>query len=159
MLEIERKYLVNDKWHTPKSGGKYYRQGYLAENGATTRVRIIGDIDGNNRCAYLTIKGRTIGVTRAEFEYEIPVDDAEEMLKMSLYPPIEKIRYKVSVGDKIWEVDEFLGAHKGLIMAEIELKSESEGFEMPEWAGKEVSYDSRYSNAALSRSCQLKVNK
>ena len=77
------------------------------------------------------------------------------MLKMSLYPPIEKIRYKVNVGGKIWEVDEFLGIHKGLIVAEIELKDENEQFEMPEWLGAEVSFDRRYSNAALSRNGQL----
>lgn len=152
MLEIERKYLVNEKWHAPESGGKYYRQGYLAESGATTRVRIISDKDGiGDKHAYLTIKGKTIGITRAEFEYEIPVDEAEQMLKMSLYPLIEKIRYKVNIGGKIWEVDEFLGIHKGLIVAEIELNEENEQFEMPEWVGKDVSMDRRYSNASLSR--------
>ena len=152
MLEIERKYLVNEKWHAPESGGKYYRQGYLAENGATTRVRIISGRDGiSDKHAYLTIKGKTVGISRAEFEYEIPVDDAEQMLKMSLYPPIEKIRYKVGIGEKTWEVDEFLGVHKGLIVAEIELNDKNEQFEMPEWAGEDVSHDRRYSNAALSR--------
>lgn len=156
MLEIERKYLVNEKWHSPESGGKYYRQGYLAENGATTRVRIISGRDGiSDKHAYLTIKGKTIGITRAEFEYEIPVDDAEQMLKMSLYPPIEKIRYKVIIGGKIWEVDEFLGAHKGLIVAEIELKDENEQFEIPEWVGMDVSMDRRYSNTSLSRNGKI----
>ena len=156
MIEIERKYLVNDKWHAPESGGEYYRQGYLAENGATTRVRIVSGADKvSDKRAFLTIKGKTVGISRAEFEYQVPVEDAENMLKMSLYPPIEKIRYKVNVGGKIWEVDEFLGIHKGLIVAEIELKDENEQFEMPEWLGAEVSHDRRYSNAALSRNGQL----
>lgn len=156
MLEIERKYLVNELWHAPESGGEYYRQGYLAESGATTRVRIVGGMGASSeKRAYLTIKGKTIGISRAEFEYQIPVEDAENMLKMSLYPPIEKIRYKIGIGGKIWEVDEFLGIHKGLIVAEIELKSEDEPFEKPEWLGEEVSHDRRYSNASLSRNGKL----
>lgn len=149
MLEIEKKFLVNDKWHAPAVGGAHYRQGYLAESGATTRVRIIEE--GGVQKAFLTIKGKTVGISRPEFEYEIPVKDAEEMLMMALYPEIEKIRYKINVGGKIWEVDEFLGVHKGLIIAEIELQSEDEGYELPEWAGEEVSLDRSYSNAALSR--------
>lgn len=149
MLEIEKKFLVNEKWKAPAEGGAYYRQGYLAESGATTRVRIIEE-RGEKR-AFLTIKGKTVGISRPEFEYEIPVSDAEEMLKMALYPEIEKIRYKVNVGGRIWEVDEFLGVHKGLIVAEIELESEKAEYELPEWAGEEVSLDRSYSNAALSR--------
>lgn len=152
MIEIERKYLVNDKWHAPENSGEYYRQGYLAERGATTRVRVVGGRDGiGAQRAYLTIKGKTIGISRAEFEYEIPVADAEKMLGMSLYPPIEKIRYKVNVGGKIWEVDEFLGIHKGLIVAEIELSREDEEYEIPEWVLRDVSDDRRFSNASLSR--------
>ncbi|MCQ2351457.1 MAG: CYTH domain-containing protein [Paludibacteraceae bacterium] len=152
MIEIERKYLVNAKWSAPKEGGEYFRQGYLAENGATTRVRIISPKgNGADKHAYLTIKGKTVGIARPEFEYEIPVDDAELMLKMALYPIIEKYRYRVTVGGKVWEVDEFLGVHKGLVIAEIELNSEDEQFEMPDWVGEEVSLDRSYSNAALSR--------
>lgn len=162
MVEIEKKFLVNDKWSAPVEGGAYYRQGYLSEKGATTRVRIIEK--GGERHAFLTIKGKTVGISRPEFEYEIPVTDAEDMLQMALYPEIEKIRYKVNVGGKIWEVDEFLGIHKGLIVAEIELESEDEPYEMPVWAAEEVSLESSYSNAALSRkaaeiiSLQQKLN-
>lgn len=152
MIEIEKKYLVNEKWSAPKKGGEYFRQGYLAESGATTRVRVICPKDEpENKKAFLTIKGKTEGISRLEFEYEIPVADAEAMLQMALYPIIEKYRYRMPVGGKIWEVDEFLGVHKGLIIAEIELSDENEGFELPEWAGEEVSLDRSYSNAALSR--------
>ena len=143
---------MNDKWHAPEKGGERYRQGYLAESGATTRVRIVESLDGgSSKRAYLTIKGKTVGISRAEFEYEIPVPDAEAMLRMSLYPPIEKIRYKINVNGKIWEVDEFLGIHKGLIVAEIELSSEDEAYDKPEWVLRDVSYDRRFSNASLSR--------
>ncbi len=152
MIEIEKKYLVNNKWSAPQEGGEYFRQGYLAERGATTRVRITSPKGKpENKKAYLTIKGKTVGISRPEFEYEIPVADAEAMLQMALYPIIEKYRYKVPVGGKVWEVDEFLGVHKGLVIAEIELSSETEVFELPGWAGEEVSFDRSYSNAALSR--------
>ena len=145
MIEIERKFLVNKTlWQAPDKGC-YFQQGYLAEKGCTLRVRIAEDK------AYLTIKGKTEGISRAEFEYEIPLEDARRLMKLCLYPPIEKIRYKVEVGDKIWEVDEFLGAHQGLLMAEVELQSEDETFEMPIWAGKEVTGDARYYNSSLSK--------
>ncbi|MED9996537.1 MAG: CYTH domain-containing protein [Paludibacteraceae bacterium] len=150
MIEIERKFLVDkSKWVAPNKGC-YFQQGYLAQDGCTLRVRIAQDK------AYLTIKGKTIGFSRAEFEYPIPVEDAQELMKLSLYPPIEKIRYCVEVGGKIWEVDEFLGAHKGLVLAEIELQSEDETFEMPIWAAQEVTGDARYYNSSLSK--QIKSN-
>lgn len=145
MIEIERKFLVDKTQWVKPNNGCYFQQGYLAENGCTLRVRIAQDK------AYLTIKGKTQGFSRAEFEYEIPMDDARQLLAMSLYPPIEKIRYRVEVGGKIWEVDEFLGAHQGLLLAEIELNSEDEIFEMPPWAAQEVTGDVRYYNASLSR--------
>ncbi|MBO7161139.1 MAG: CYTH domain-containing protein [Paludibacteraceae bacterium] len=145
MIEIERKFLVDKTQWVKPNKGCYFQQGYLAENGCTLRVRIAEDK------AYLTIKGKTTGFSRAEFEYEIPLEDARQMMKLSLYPPIEKIRYKVEVGGKIWEVDEFLGAHQGLLLAEIELESEDEAFEMPIWAGKEVTGDARYYNSSLSK--------
>lgn len=152
MIEIEKKYLVNEKWSAPNDGGEYFRQGYLAESGATTRVRVICPKDElENKKAFLTIKGKTEGISRPEFEYEIPVADAEAMLQMALYPIIEKYRYRIPVGGKIWEVDEFLGVHKGLVIAEIELNDENEGFKLPEWVGEEVSIDRSYSNAALSK--------
>lgn len=145
MIEIERKFLVDKTQWVKPNNGCYFQQGYLAENGCTLRVRVAQDK------AYLTIKGKTQGFSRAEFEYEIPMDDARQLLAMSLYPPIEKIRYRVEVGGKIWEVDEFLGAHQGLLLAEIELNSEDEIFEMPPWAAQEVTGDVRYYNALLSR--------
>ncbi len=145
MIEIERKFLVNKAlWQAPDKGC-YFQQGYLAKDGCTVRVRIAEDK------AYLTIKGMTKGISRAEFEYEIPLEDAHQLMELCVCPPIEKIRYKVEVGGKIWEVDEFLGVHQGLLMAEIELQSEYETFEMPIWAGKEVTGDARYYNSSLSK--------
>jgi CYTH domain-containing protein len=145
MIEIERKFLVDKSLWVKPNKGCYFQQGYLAENGCTLRVRIAEDK------AFLTIKGKTQGISRAEFEYEIPMADAQAMMQLCLYPPIEKIRYKVEVGGKIWEVDEFLGAHQGLLMAEIELQSEDEPFEMPVWAAQEVTGDARYYNSSLSK--------
>ena len=152
MIEIERKFLVDKaKWVAPNKGC-YFQQGYLAQDGCTLRVRIAQDK------AYLTIKGKTIGFSRAEFEYEIPVEDARALMQMSLYPPIEKIRYKVEVGGKLWEVDEFLGANSGLLLAEIELQSEDETFDMPIWVEKEVTGDARYYNSSLSKQIKSKVS-
>lgn len=145
MIEIERKFLVDKSQWVAPDGGCYFQQGYLSEGGCTLRVRIAQDK------AYLTIKGKTTGFSRAEFEYEIPLEEARQMMALSLYPPIEKIRYRVEVGGKLWEVDEFLGANKGLLMAEIELESEDETFEMPAWVGQEVTGDARYYNASLSK--------
>jgi adenylate cyclase len=122
-------------------------QGYLTDSkDATVRVRIKGDR------AFLTIKGATRGVTRSEFEYPIPVEDAEEMLGgLSVSPPIDKVRYRVRSGGHVWDLDAFAGENEGLVMAEIELSAENESFEMPSWAGEEVSGDPRYYNASLAR--------
>lgn len=144
--EIERKFLVKgEAWRTgPRTR---IRQGYLSSGiGSVVRVRTKG---GH---AYLTIKGNTTGITRAEFEYEIPVRDADEILDMlCLKPLIEKVRYEVRVGGFKWEVDEFLGENAGLVVAEIELEAENQEFPQPEWLGIEVSGDDRYQNASLVR--------
>lgn len=144
-IEIERKFLVNKKkWNKPDNGC-LYTQAYLAKEGCTLRVRIA------ETKAYITIKGPTVGCSRKEFEYEIPIADAQDMMKLTLYPPIVKIRYMQEIGGKIWEIDEFLDSNEGLIVAEIELNSEQESFVKPEWVEKEVTSDKRYTNASLSK--------
>jgi len=143
-LEIERKFLVNNNaW--PEEQGVLYRQGYLnSVKERTVRVRIIGDK------GYLTVKGISRGAVRAEYEYEIPGVDAEAMLDdLCEKPLIEKMRYKIAYKGFVWEVDEFCGENQGLIMAEVELESEGQKFEKPEWIGKEVTADPRYYNANL----------
>ncbi|OQA46866.1 MAG: CYTH domain protein [Bacteroidetes bacterium ADurb.Bin302] len=144
-VEIERKFLVNKKkWNKPDNGC-LYTQAYLAKEGCTLRVRIA------ETKAFITIKGPTVGCSRKEFEYEIPIADAQDMMKLALYQPIVKIRYKQEIGGKIWEIDEFLDSNEGLIVAEIELNSEQESFIMPEWVDQEVTSDKRYTNASLSK--------
>jgi adenylate cyclase len=146
-LEIERKYLViNNKWKNNVTYKSEIKQGYLANvPNVSVRVRISG------KAARLTIKGRSTGISRSEYEYSIPLQDAQELLKDHVAGTvIEKVRYKVKCGDHVWDLDVFTGANQGLIMAEVELRSEEEGFEMPEWVGEEVSTDRRYYNASLS---------
>lgn len=143
--EIERKFLVvGDIWRKLAMGTRY-RQGYLSTvKERTVRVRII------DSKAFLTVKGPTEGATRSEYEYEIPAADANEMLDdLCEKPIIEKDRYKISIDDAIWEVDEFFGVNKGLIVAEIELRSEDQPFEKPAWLGAEVTGDPKYFNANL----------
>ena len=145
--EIERKFLVSDMAWLQTSEGVLYRQGYLpTHNYTTVRVRVAGDH------GYLTIKGPIQGLTRSEFEYEIPLADAESMLsELCELPLIEKRRHTLTVGDHRWEVDEFLGDNAGLVVAEIELSSETENFVKPPWLGADVSKDPRYFNASLAR--------
>ncbi|WP_330203157.1 CYTH domain-containing protein [Cyanobacterium sp. Dongsha4] len=146
-LEIERKFLVNlNKWFPPDSG-LVYRQGYIyTVNGNTVRVRIVG------KQGYLTLKGKTKGQTRSEFEYSIPAEEAEEILQILCDRPfIEKIRYKIPIENLIWEVDEFLGDNKGLTMAEVELTQENQNIIFPEWIGEEVTHDLRYYNSYLAK--------
>jgi adenylate cyclase len=146
-LEIERKYLIHqEQWDNfPKPEGQLYRQGYILKNpDKTIRVRII------DTTAYLTIKGISVGATRTEFEYEIPKEDAIELLDNFAVSELSKIRYKILYIDKLWEVDVFLGDNEGLIVAEIELLSEEESFEIPEWIRTEVTGDVRYYNSNLS---------
>ena len=152
--EIERKFLVTgDAWRTGQ--GKLIRQGYLHnEINGNVRVRVKGER------AYLTIKSSTTGITRLEFEYEIPLEEANELLdKLCQKPLIEKIRHEVQVGGLKWEVDEFLGKNEGLVVAEIELENEEQGFPKPSWVGVEVSEDARYLNSNLVKNPYSKWNK
>ncbi len=144
-IEIERKFLMaDDSWRIEAGEGVHYAQGYLNKKGNTVRVRIAGDK------GFLTIKSKTESFSRMEFEYEIPVDDAKTMMQLSQTPVVEKYRYKIKKGKHTWEIDEFLGDNKGLIVAEIELESEEETFDMPKWIGKEVTADKRYYNSHLA---------
>jgi adenylate cyclase len=147
-VEIERKFLVkNELWREHVVAESKLVQGYLARgDNATVRVRT------NGGSAHINIKGATAGIRRTEFEYEIPLVDAEELLQqLALQPNIEKTRFRVRCGDHIWDLDLFAGENSGLVLAEIELESEQEQFEMPPWAGDEVSDDSRYYNANLAQ--------
>ena len=139
-IEIERKFLVKDDRWRSLATGVLYCQGYISsEKGRTVRVRIIGNQ------GYLTIKGPVASRVRSEFEYVIPVEDAEEMLQTLCDRPfIEKKRHKISHGDLIWEVDEFFGENQGLILAEVELKDPNQIIEIPDWIAEEVSHDPRY---------------
>tara|TARA_A100001037_G_C14825127_1_gene489526 strand:+ start:55 stop:546 length:492 start_codon:yes stop_codon:yes gene_type:complete len=144
--EIERKFLVyGTEWRGEATSRVRYRQGYVAREGElTVRVRFAGEH------AWLTIKGPTQGVVRAEFEYEIPVPDAQELLSSHCAGPlIEKTRYFVEFDGRIWEVDEFEGDNAGLIVAEVELEHAESRVSLPPWVGKEVSHLTRYFNAAL----------
>jgi CYTH domain-containing protein len=145
--EIERKFLTSSEgWKENVSRAITIKQGYLnSEPNRTVRVRIAGEQ------GFLTIKGRSTGYTRAEFEYEIPVTDALEMVDLCEQPIIEKTRYLVNEHGKTWEVDVFTGANQGLTVAEIELESETEEFILPTWVGPEVSEDPRYFNSSLIR--------
>ncbi|HYW20306.1 MAG TPA: CYTH domain-containing protein [Nodularia sp. (in: cyanobacteria)] len=145
--EIERKYLLKEDSWRKVAQGSVYCQGYIATKDqaqATVRVRIIG------KQGYLTIKGPSVECSRLEFEYPIPVEDAHEMLNTLCQRPfIEKIRYKVEWGGLIWEIDEFDGLNKGLIIAEVELSDENQEISLPPWIGEEVSHDPRYFNSYL----------
>ncbi len=146
-IEIERKFLVNkEKWQaSQKPKGDFYRQGYIVTNPEKTiRVRL------TENTAFLTIKGKSEGASRAEFEYEIPTDDARELLDSFATTSIEKIRYTLEFAGKIWEIDEFLGENQGLIVAEIELNNETEQFLNPDWVGTEVTGQKKYYNSQLS---------
>ena len=144
-LEIERKFLVDPAKWTPTDKGTNLVQVYLSlEPNLIVRIRIAGEK------AFLTIKGCSESISRPEFEYEIPVHDATEMLKMAISNPVEKIRHEVMHSGFLWEVDVFSGKNSGLIMAEIELKSENQEFPRPDWLLKEVSNDGRYYNSYLS---------
>lgn len=143
--EIERKFLLKgDAWRA-LARGTAYRQGYLnSAKERTVRIRTVGDK------AFLTIKGITVGNTRAEYEYPIPFDECNAMLdSLAEKPIIEKNRYKIPVGDLTWEIDEFFGENQGLIVAEVELTSEEQTFDKPAWVGDEVSGDPRYFNSNL----------
>lgn len=145
--EIERKFLVRgDEWRSHASG-QLYCQGYIsAEVGKTVRVRIVGE------CGFLTIKGPTSGLSRSEFEYPIPVEDAQELLETLCDRPwIQKTRYQIEQAGLVWEIDEFAGENSGLILAEVELTDSNQAIALPNWIGEEVSHDPRYFNANLAK--------
>ncbi|MCF0178909.1 MAG: CYTH domain-containing protein [Bacteroidales bacterium] len=153
--EIERKFLVKSDIYKTLATGTYYRQGYVPTlNGMTVRLRIAGEK------GFITMKDHAIGFTRHEFEYEIPKEDATQMLElMCSKPQIEKHRYVIPASSNselassqlFWEVDEFLGDNAGLVVAEIEVPSEDTTFEIPDWVGEEVTGDKRYYNSHLCR--------
>jgi adenylate cyclase len=145
-VEIERKFLVrSDDWRGDAGPGQRFCQGHLAKDGqASVRVRRASDK------AYLTVKGSRSGITRAEFEYEIPVEHAEEMLEtLCVRPLLEKTRYCVVHDGLTWEVDVFSGPADGLVVAEIELSAADQPVSMPGWVGPEVTDDPRYRSSAI----------
>lgn len=144
-FEIERKFLVAGEGWREGARGERYTQGYLPVEGRTVvRIRIAGPK------AFVTIKGEPEGIVRPEFEYPIPVDDAETMLRLLCRRPlIEKTRYDVVFAGRRWVVDEFTGENTGLVLAEIELGSPDETVELPPWVGKDVTGDPRYLNVNL----------
>lgn len=143
-LEIERKFLVLHDGYKKNAQIELIKQGYLSKDSArTVRVRVSGDQ------GYITVKGRSTNATRAEFEYLIPLKDAEQMLHLCLAPLIVKQRFTLNFKGHLWEIDEFEGANKGLVVAEIELQSETEEFECPDWLGEEVTQDPKYFNSQL----------
>ena len=147
-VEIERKFLVADTsaqalWRG--APGVAYRQGYLNRDKIrTVRVRIAGD------AGFLTVKGVSVGATRAEFEYAIPLADAQALLALCDGPLIEKTRHVLAHQGTRWEVDEFAGDNAGLVVAEVELQSEAQAFDLPGWLGDEVTQDARYFNSNLA---------
>ena len=143
--EIERKFLLRDESWRAGASGTFFRQGYLnSSKERTVRIRTAGDK------AFLTVKGPAVGATRAEFEYPIPLDECNAMLDtLAEKTLIEKKRYRIKCGDLTWEIDEFFGDNKGLIVAEVELQSEGQRIDKPSWVGDEVSGDPRYFNSNL----------
>ncbi len=144
--EIERRFLVRSRKWSDLGDGLAIRQGYLsASKHNSVRVRTYGDR------AFVTMKGATSGITRDEFEYEIPLADANEIMgKLCEHPPVEKTRYRIVFKGHTWEVDEFGGANRGLTLAEVELKEPKEQVELPDWIDREVSDDPRYYSSNLS---------
>ena len=146
-LEVEHKFLLaNEDWRHEVQHSELFRQGYLSSQPTSSiRVRIC---EGR---AWLNIKSATIGTHRLEFEYEIPITDAQEILSSLCNKPlIEKTRHYVQHGNDLWEIDEFEGANQGLIVAEIELEEIGRSFEKPSWLGLEVTDDLRYYNNNLA---------
>jgi adenylate cyclase len=146
--EIERKFLVkDDSWRQQAGRGVWLRQGYLAAGaGLSVRVRTDGDH------AWLTIKGPSHGLSRVEFEYAVPPEDAAGLLALCGPRLVEKHRHRLEASGHVWEIDEFHGANAGLVMAEVELTCADEPVARPAWLGREVSDDPRFLNASLSRS-------
>lgn len=150
MKEIEYKYLVDiEKWNKiVKPKGELIVQGFIYNSKeCVVRIRIKG------KKGFLTLKGETKGITRKEFEYEIPLNEAEEIIKSFTQKHIRKIRYEIPYHSHIWEIDVFKGPLKGLILAELEVKSENEKFTIPDWVTENVSSDPKYYNAVLIEKC------
>jgi len=150
MKEIEHKYLVDYvAWQAlSKPAPVLIIQGFIARSPeSTVRIRIKGNK------GFITLKGKTVGITRTEFEYEIPLQDAENILNEFTDKQIRKNRYEIVIQDHIWEVDVFEGALKGLILAEVEVKSEEEKFELPDWVTEDVSRNPDYYNSVLIEKC------
>lgn len=145
--EIERKFLVlGNEWRNSITGRRCIRQFYLSSQArASVRVRI-----ADNRSATLTVKSRGAGLSRLEHEYEIPVEDAEAMIPLRFGAVIEKMRSEVEFAGHRWEIDEFMGANSGLVIAELELAVERERFSRPSWVGAEVTGQASYYNSALA---------
>jgi len=144
-FEIERKFLVNDNsWKNLQPESIELLQGYIcSDKQRAVRVRTAGEK------AWICVKSAITDLRRAEFEYQIPLADARELLKICPLPPLEKIRHKLFHAGKLWEIDEYMGVNSGLILAEIELQSEGEEFEKPAWVGREVTHDPRYLSVCL----------
>ena len=145
-VEIERKFLLaSDEWRNQVVKSSRIRQGYLGKlDKASVRIRIQGEK------ANINIKSATLDMRRMEYEYEIPMDEAIEMLdQLCARPQIDKTRFYINMGKHIWEIDEFYGDNQGLVVAEIELSTEDEAFEKPDWIGEEVTEDPRYYNVNL----------
>ncbi len=146
MLEIERKFIVDTAKWQPTAKGEKIVQGYLsADKKRSIRVRIKGNE------AFITIKGESKGIVRTELEYPIPFSDAPVLLEMCVDHPVEKTRYFERHFDKLWEIDVFEGVNRGLVVAEVELESEEEEIQIPDWVKEEVSHDARYFNACLAQ--------
>ena len=145
--EIERKFLVRDSsWQDQAYRSTPMRQGYLVSDEIrSVRVRIAGDK------AQINIKSGTLGVSRSEFEYAIPLDDAREILAALCGAKVEKVRHLVRYGGLVWEIDVFEGDNAGLVVAEVELDAADQAIDMPPWAGQDVSEDLRYYNSELAR--------
>ncbi|MDX9882199.1 MAG: CYTH domain-containing protein [Prolixibacteraceae bacterium] len=145
-LEIERKFLVIKEKMAIHVSGMYLCQAYLTDDpGRTVRIRIAGEQ------AFLTIKGPVNSISRSEFEYPVPVSEAREIMKLAIFPPVEKTRYKIRHEDFWWELDIFHGSNEGLLLAELELDSEDQEITLPPWIGREVSGDPRYFNSYLAK--------
>ncbi len=144
--EIEHKFLLrDDRWRQQVERSTQIRQGYLMSDArCSVRLRTADDK------GYLNIKSGTLGIQRSEYEYPVPLSEAEEMLNTLCEKPLlEKTRHFVPIGKHLWEIDEFFGDNVGLIVAEIELSHPGEPFECPDWVGEEVSHDIRYYNSQL----------
>lgn len=151
-IEIERKFLVrNDGWRAAADAGAHLRQGYLSRVTGPDAVRSSVRVRTDGVRAFLNIKGATLGIRRQEYEYAIPLADADAMLgELCVGAVVEKTRYQVTAGAHRWEIDVFAGENAGLTVAEIELQDEAETFERPAWLGEEVSGDPRYYNVCLA---------